>query len=213
MAHPISEYVNFVDVVITEVKLPEKLTIAIEDKLSQEQLLQSFQYRIQTQIQEAERRRIEAIGIRVFYDIVRDALTQDLLTWRGIEATVQLARSTNTKIVIVGSGEDQLPLILGSEMTRDAEAPTPTSGSDTSQRTDPFDSDPDSFKIDPNSFDQLPDFQSLPSLFDESVLLPTLERAASGTLDPGTAPGGADRSAPQPRVDNAVGAADDQTQR
>ncbi|MEM6846629.1 MAG: prohibitin family protein [Pseudomonadota bacterium] len=183
--HPIAQYVDFVDVVITEVLLPPKLVTAIEDKLSQEQLFQSYQHRLQSQMQEAERRRIEAIGVRVFYDIVRQALTPDLLTWRGIEATVQLARSTNSKIVIVGSGKDQLPLILGSEMTRDAVVTEPSgpASEDAGTSLDPFDTDPLSFQVDPEAFQQLPDFRTLPSLFDDSILLPRTERAASTMLN------------------------------
>ncbi len=180
--HPISQYVDFVDVVITRVVLPEKLISAIEDKLSQEQLLQSFDYRLQTQIQEAERRRIEAIGISVFYDIVRQALTPDLLTWRGIEATVQLARSSNSKIVVVGGGRDQLPIILGGELTRGTGGEAGADGDSSGDGlADPFDTDRRSFEVDPGAFEQLPDFRSLPDLFDDSALLPRAERAPSNS--------------------------------
>ena len=85
-------------------------------QLTQEQIAQTYKFRLEAEEREAERKRIEAIGIKTFYAIVSDALTPALLTWRGIEATVELAHSSNSKIVIVGGGKDQLPLILGSDI-------------------------------------------------------------------------------------------------
>lgn len=116
--HETADLLNYVDLAITQVLLPQEISAAIEEKLTQEQLAAAYQFRLLREEQEAERKRIEAIGIRAFYGIVNEALTEGLLTWRGIEATVQLAQSPNTKIVIVGSGEDQLPLILGSDITK-----------------------------------------------------------------------------------------------
>lgn len=198
-AHPVSQYIDFEDIAITKVKLPEKLTEAIEDKLSQEQLYESFQYRLRTQIQEAERRRIEAIGIRVFYNIVRGALTPDLLQWRGIEATVQLARSFNSKVIVIGSGKDQLPIILGSDLTR-SETRVVEQGAMPAEGQDTFDTDPDSFQVDPDSFEQLPDFGSLPSIFDDSILLPRTERAPSSS--PTVNQGPADQTPANTNVQN-----------
>lgn len=196
--HPIAQYVEFVDIVITEILLPDKLVAAIEDKLAQEQLYQSFEHRLQIQTQEAERRRVEAIGIRVFYDIVREALTPDLLTWRGIEATVQLARSTNSKIVIVGSGKDQLPLILGSEMTRgpSVDGTSEPADIDLESTLDLFDTNPQSFHVDVDGFEQLPDFGSLPSLFDDSTLLGQIERAPTSKPNPSPTASGSERRGP-----------------
>ena len=79
-------------------------------------MAQSYVFRLEAQKLEAERLGIEGEGLRNFYAIVGESLTNRLLTWKGIEATVSLAKSPNTKIVIVGSGEDQLPLILGSDI-------------------------------------------------------------------------------------------------
>ena len=116
------------DVPIRSVRLPERLVGAIEDKLSEQQRAASYEFRLISQRQEAERLRIQAIGLRNFYSIVQGSLTDKLLTWRGIEATVEVSKSPNTKIVIVGGNKDQMPLILGSDITRsspDAEAPVP----------------------------------------------------------------------------------------
>ena len=62
---------------------------------------------------EAERKRNEAEGIRDFQEIVSSGISEELLRWKGIEATAQLAESQNSKVVVIGPGEDGLPLILG----------------------------------------------------------------------------------------------------
>jgi len=65
--------------------------------------------------QEAERRRIEAAGIADFQQIVAQGISQQLLTWKGIEATEKLAASQNSKVVVIGSGSSGLPIILGNQ--------------------------------------------------------------------------------------------------
>jgi regulator of protease activity HflC (stomatin/prohibitin superfamily) len=65
--------------------------------------------------QEAERKRIEAQGIADFQKIVAQGLNDQYLRWKGIEATGQLAGSANSKVVVIGSGKDGLPLILGGQ--------------------------------------------------------------------------------------------------
>jgi regulator of protease activity HflC (stomatin/prohibitin superfamily) len=117
--------VNFEDVIFRQVELPEVVNRAISHKLTEEQNAEAYEYILEQARQEAERQRIKAIGIQTFYSIVANALTPQLLTWRGIEATVQLAQSNNTKIVVVGSGKDQLPLILGSDIATQPNLPAP----------------------------------------------------------------------------------------
>jgi regulator of protease activity HflC (stomatin/prohibitin superfamily) len=112
------DYINFVGVIVRDVQLPPSLNAAITRKLTQEQNALAYDYIIDQAKKEAERKRVEAIGIQTFYSIVADALSPQLLTWRGIEATVQLAQSNNAKVVIVGGGKDQLPLILGSDIAK-----------------------------------------------------------------------------------------------
>lgn len=65
--------------------------------------------------QEAERKRIEAEGIATFQKIVSEGISPQLLQWKGIEATQELAKSPNSKIVVIGNAKDGLPLILGGE--------------------------------------------------------------------------------------------------
>jgi len=118
---PEARLFEYSDVAIMMMKLPDKLVAAIERKLSEQQRAASYEYILDSQRKEAERLRIEAIGLRNFYSVIQNSLTDKLLTWRGIEATVELSKSPNTKVVIVGGNKDQLPLILGSDITR---APT-----------------------------------------------------------------------------------------
>ncbi|MEJ2104271.1 MAG: hypothetical protein P8X47_06800 [Ignavibacteriaceae bacterium] len=86
-----------------------------EEKLQDEQESQRLAFVLQRETQEADRKRIEAKGIADFQEIVSKGISEQLLKWKGIEATEKLANSQNTKVVIIGSGKDGLPLILGSD--------------------------------------------------------------------------------------------------
>lgn len=107
------KYINVENVIIRNVQLPPKITEAINLKLAADQEQQRMEYILLKETQEAERKRIEAQGIADFQKIVSSGITQDLLKWKGIEATEKLAGSQNTKVVVIGSGSDGLPLILG----------------------------------------------------------------------------------------------------
>jgi prohibitin 1 len=74
-----------------------------------------MQFVLLKETQEAERKRIEAKGIADFQRIITQGLTKNLLLWKGIEATEKLAESPNSKVVVIGSSESGLPLILGGE--------------------------------------------------------------------------------------------------
>ena len=100
---------------LRKLTLPQRLAAAIEEKLGAEQESQRMQFVLAREKQEAERRRIEAQGIADFQRTVSQGIDERLLRWKGIEATEKLAASQNTKIVIVGAGEDGLPVILGSQ--------------------------------------------------------------------------------------------------
>ncbi len=91
--------------------LPKGLQDAIEEKLRAEQESQRMQFILLKEKQEAERKRIEAKGIADFQHIVSQGISEQLLRWKGIEATEKIANSPNTKVIIVG-GKDGLPLIL-----------------------------------------------------------------------------------------------------
>jgi regulator of protease activity HflC (stomatin/prohibitin superfamily) len=98
---------------IRSINLPDQIKNAIESKLQQEQEALAYQYRLQREESEAERKRIEAEGIARFNEILNASLTPQILKQRGIEATLELSKSPNAKVVVVGGGGEGLPLILG----------------------------------------------------------------------------------------------------
>jgi regulator of protease activity HflC (stomatin/prohibitin superfamily) len=97
---------------LRNVALPTQLTEAIEQKQRADQEAQRMEFILLKERQEADRKRIEAKGIADFQTIVAAGISEQLLRWKGIEATEKLAMSPNTKVVIVGSGKDGLPIIL-----------------------------------------------------------------------------------------------------
>ncbi len=99
-------------VLLRSVKLPEILATAIEKKLEAEQQAEQMKFVLQRESQEAERKRIEAKGISDYNFEVNRGLSENILKLRGIEATRELAKSDNAKVVVVG-GKEGLPLILG----------------------------------------------------------------------------------------------------
>jgi len=109
------EDIVILDAPLRKITLPAGLTASIEEKLKAEQESQRMEFILTREKQEADRKRIEAKGIADFQEIVSKGISEQLLKWKGIEATEKLANSTNTKIVIIGSGKDGLPLILGSD--------------------------------------------------------------------------------------------------
>jgi prohibitin 1 len=100
---------------LRKVGLPTGLTAAIEEKLRAEQESQRMQFVLTKEKQEAQRKSIEAQGIADFQRIVSQGISDQLLRWKGIEATLKIAESNNAKIVLVGSGKEGLPLILGGQ--------------------------------------------------------------------------------------------------
>lgn len=98
---------------LRQIILPPGLAKAIEQKLEADQESQRMEFILLKEKQEAERKRIEAKGIADFQEIVSKGISDQLLKWKGIEATEKLANSQNSKIIVVGSGKDGLPIILG----------------------------------------------------------------------------------------------------
>ena len=68
---------------------------------------------LQRERQEADRKRIEAQGVADFQRIVSIGISDQLLQWKGIEATEKLVNSPNSKVVVIGNSKNGLPLILG----------------------------------------------------------------------------------------------------
>lgn len=107
-------YLEIDHVFIRRIILPPKVAEAIENKISQRQRMLEYDYRIQQEEKEVERKRIESTGIKLFQETIKQGLSPQFLHWKGLEATLELAKSPNSKVVIVGSsGHGGLPIILG----------------------------------------------------------------------------------------------------
>jgi prohibitin 1 len=100
---------------LRKITLPVKVAAAVESKLEAEQQAEQMRFVLDKERQEAERTRIEAQGIADYQNIINQGLNENLLKWKGIEATRELAKSQNSKVVVIGSGKDGLPIILGTQ--------------------------------------------------------------------------------------------------
>jgi len=107
------QFVQLNDVLVRDVTLPNTIKEAIERKLRQEQESLEYEFRLVTAKKEAEKVTIEAQGKADANKILSASLTDKILMDKGIDATVRLAESPNSKVIIVGSGDSGLPLILG----------------------------------------------------------------------------------------------------
>ncbi|WP_431157728.1 prohibitin family protein [Winogradskyella poriferorum] len=109
------QYINVKRVLVEDVTLPPSIKDAIERKLKQEQESLEYEFRLVTAEKEAEKQRIEAKGKADANRILSASLTDKILQDKGIEATNKLAESPNSKVVIIGSGESGMPIILGNQ--------------------------------------------------------------------------------------------------
>ncbi len=100
-------------VLLRKIGLPTIVANAIQEKLRREQEAEQMKFVLQKEQQEAERKRIEAQGVADFQRIVASGISSQLLEWKGIEATEALAKSPNSKIVVIGNSKNGLPLVLG----------------------------------------------------------------------------------------------------
>ena len=100
---------------VRDVTLPPNIKAAIERKLTQEQEALEYVFRLEKARQEAEKLKIDAEGKANANRILNSSLTTNILRDKGIEATLELSKSPNTKTVIIGSGADGLPIILGNQ--------------------------------------------------------------------------------------------------
>ena len=105
--------IDMKDLLIRSITLPEKIKAAIESKLQQQQEALAYKYRLERETSEADRMRIQAQGIADYNKIISQSLTSNILKQKGIDATLELANSPNSKVVIIGSGDDGMPMILG----------------------------------------------------------------------------------------------------
>ncbi len=109
------EYILLKEVLVRDVTLPPTIKDAIERKLKQEQESLEYEFRLITATKEAERQIIEAKGKANSNRILSASLTDKILRDKGIEATLSLANSPNAKVIVIGSGKDGMPIILGNQ--------------------------------------------------------------------------------------------------
>lgn len=121
-----ADLISLLDVLLSQVTLPDSLQAAVERKFEQSELVEEFRFRVQREELESKRKEVEARGIRNFQEIVTPTISDAYLRWTGIEATLKLAQSPNSKVVIVGNGPGGLPVILnGFESEKPTAATTP----------------------------------------------------------------------------------------
>ena len=113
---------NFIaldEILIRDVALPERIQDAIETKEIQKEVYEAYIYILKKEREETIRKEIEAFGWKSYNDLISESLNPKVLKWMGILATKELAESKNAKVVIMGNGSQGLPVILGSDFTRD----------------------------------------------------------------------------------------------
>ncbi|HJY18930.1 MAG TPA: prohibitin family protein, partial [Xanthobacteraceae bacterium] len=108
--------IQILDTLVLSIELPPEIVAAINRQTEQYYMINEYKFRVQREAEESKRKQIEADGIAAFQKTVSQGISDSYLRWRGIEATLALAQSPNTKIVIIGSGKDGLPIILGNDV-------------------------------------------------------------------------------------------------
>lgn len=109
------QYIDVTRVLVEDVQLPTAIKNAIESKLKQEQEALEYEFRIAKAKKEAERQKIDAEGKAIANKILSASLTDKILQEKGIDATLKLSQSKNSKVVLIGSGKNGMPIILGNQ--------------------------------------------------------------------------------------------------
>ncbi len=95
---------------VRNITLPQSVKSTIEQKINAEQDAQKMQFVLQKEKQEAERKRVEAQGISDYQRIINTGLTSQQLQYEQIKAYLELAKSPNAKVIVMGKGNT--PVIL-----------------------------------------------------------------------------------------------------
>ncbi len=120
--------IQILDTLVLSIELPPSIVAAINRQTEQFYLIQEYKFRVEREAEESKRKQIEANGIAAFQRTVSQGISDSYLRWRGIEATLALAQSHNAKIVVIGTGKDGLPIILGNVDSPAAAEPPPQPG-------------------------------------------------------------------------------------
>jgi prohibitin 2 len=128
----LQDAIQILDTLVLSIELPPDIVAAINRQTEQYYMIQEFKFRVQREAEESKRKQVEADGIAAFQKTVSQGISDSYLRWRGIEATLELAQSANAKIVVIGTGKDGLPIILGNVDTPVAAGP-PQAGANGTQ--------------------------------------------------------------------------------
>ncbi len=109
----LQDAIQILDTLVQSIDLPPDIVSAINRQTEQYYMIQEYKFRVEREAQETKRKQVEADGIAAFQKTVSQGISESYLRWRGIEATLLLAQSPNAKIVVIGTGKDGLPIILG----------------------------------------------------------------------------------------------------
>ena len=126
--------IKLFDTLVLTIELPDAVVGAINRKAEQFYQIEEYQYRIDKEVKESQRKQIEANGIAAFQKTVSEGISDSYLRWRGIEATLRLAESNNAKIVIIGSGKEGMPIILGNMDPPSSKPAEQPAGGDTTSK-------------------------------------------------------------------------------
>src|SRR5580704_9410215 len=124
----LQDAIQILDTLVLSIELPPDIVSAINRQTEQYYMIQEYKFRVEREAEESKRKEIEADGIAAFQKTVSQGISESYLRWRGIEATIALAQSPNTKIVVIGSGKDGLPIILGNADNPAASEPGTNNG-------------------------------------------------------------------------------------
>jgi prohibitin 2 len=111
----LQDAIQILDTLVLSIELPPDIVAAINRQTEQFYMIQEYKFRVEREAEESKRKQVEADGIAAFQKTVSQGISESYLRWRGIEATLLLAQSPNSKIVVIGSGKDGLPIILNAE--------------------------------------------------------------------------------------------------
>jgi regulator of protease activity HflC (stomatin/prohibitin superfamily) len=127
----LQDAIQILDTLVLSIELPPDIVAAINRQTEQYYMIQEYKFRVEREAEESKRKQIEADGIAAFQKTVSQGISESYLRWRGIEATLLLAQSPNSKVVVIGSGKDGLPIILNAEPNAagGASQPAPSSAS------------------------------------------------------------------------------------
>jgi regulator of protease activity HflC (stomatin/prohibitin superfamily) len=129
----LQDAIQILDTLVLSIELPPEIVAAINRQTEQYYMIQEYKFRVQREAEESRRKQIEADGIAAFQKTVSQGISESYLRWRGIEATLELSKSPNSKIVVIGSGKDGLPIILNGADNPAAAPQAGANGSDESK--------------------------------------------------------------------------------